>query len=410
MDFSGWAKALWPLIFFTAACNGAGDDHGRVMLGSEVLIRQHLDRLSGKRVGLITNQTGELPEGGSLAEALVKHGVALVALFSPEHGSRGTEKAGEAVSDTSDPLTGIRVFSLYGATRKPTSEMLRGIDILLYDLQDVGVRCYTYISTMGLAMEAASEAGIPFLVLDRPDPLGGLRVEGPVMEDSLRSFVGRYPIPFVYGLTCGELALMLAGEGWLETATMPRVDVIRMEGWRRRMLWDDTGLAWIPPSPNIPDAATALIYPATCFVEATAVSEGRGTPAPFKTIGAPFVDGELLSRSLASTGNSGIAIEPVSFTPGSSKHSGHLCRGIRVSVSSEVGYHAVPFGIHLLMILRDLYPSETDINRGSLGRLLGSAEAVRLIVSGGDPSRFEALCSTGVDSFIALSRPYRLYE
>ncbi|MEK9136788.1 MAG: DUF1343 domain-containing protein, partial [Bacteroidota bacterium] len=226
---------------------------------------KELNLVKGKKVGLITNHTGRLSSGQHLVDTLLAQGISVVALFGPEHGVRGEAAAGEKVGDTIDAKTGIPVFSLYGKTRTPTSDMLRDVDVLVYDIQDVGARFYTYISTMGLCMKAAIESGIPFIVLDRPNPLGGLKVEGPILEDSLKSFVGMYPIPLVYGLTCGELAMMINGEGWLATSAKADLTVVRMEGWTRSMLWDDTGLSWIRPSPNIPTPVTALVYPGTCL-------------------------------------------------------------------------------------------------------------------------------------------------
>jgi uncharacterized protein YbbC (DUF1343 family) len=286
----------------------------RVSTGADVLVAEHLDLLKGKRVGLITNHTGRVSSGEFLVDVLLGKKINVVALFGPEHGIRGEAAAGDAVDDGVDDQTGIAVYSLYGATRKPTPTMLEGVDILMYDIQDVGVRFYTYISTMGLAMEAAAEHGIPFVVVDRPNPIGGLKLDGPVLIDSLRSFVGMYPIPVAYGLTCGELAVMIKSEGWLDLAKLD-LTVIWMEGWKRTMLWDDTGCPWVRPSPNIPTPATALVYPATCFIEATNVSEGRGTERPFHFIGAPFIDGGTLSGKLNALRLPGVRFSPTEFTP-----------------------------------------------------------------------------------------------
>lgn len=251
-----------------------------VKLGNDVLVERHLQLLEGKRVGLIVNHTARLSSGQYLVDMLVQRGIVIVALFGPEHGIRGEGLAGEKISDTKDEKTGIPIYSLYGKTRKPTAEMLANVDMLVYDIQDVGVRFYTYISTMGLCMAAAAEKGIPFIVLDRPNPLGGEKVDGPILDDSLKSFVGMYPIPIVYGLTCGELAKMINAEGWFatkESGLLNRLKcnltVITMEGWKRKMPWGDTGLEWVPPSPNIKSAQTALVYPMTCLIEATNISE-----------------------------------------------------------------------------------------------------------------------------------------
>src|SRR5438552_13127449 len=222
----------------------------QVQLGSEVLAANGFKELQGKRVGLITNPSGVSRNGESTIDLLRRApGVKLVALFGPEHGVYGDVNAGEWVAERTDQRTGLPVHSLYGATRKPTPAMLKGLDALVYDLQDTGVRSYTFISTMGLAMEACAQAGVEFIVLDRPNPLGGERVEGPMLEDRFRSFVGQWNIPYAYGMTCGELARMINGEGWIKSPC--KLTVVRMIGWRRPMVWRDTGLAWAPTSPNV---------------------------------------------------------------------------------------------------------------------------------------------------------------
>src|SRR5512147_368248 len=251
------------LIIFTLI-GGQASTAQAVSVGTDFLLKARLDLVSGKRVALIVNHTALTAEGIHLVDALRSRGVAVVRMFGPEHGVRGAAAAGEKVSDGFDSATGIPVTSLYGKIQKPTREMLRDVDILLYDIQDVGARFYTYISTMKLCMEAAAERGIPFVVLDRPNPLGGVLVDGPVLEDSLRSFVGCAPIPIVYGLTAGELARYLVGERLLARGPNPDLLVLPVEGWIRKEMWEGTGLQWIPPSPNLPTQASALAYPATC--------------------------------------------------------------------------------------------------------------------------------------------------
>ena len=379
----------------------------KVQLGADVLIEKHLDLLAGKRVGLITNHTGRLSDGRLLKDVLLEKRVEVVALFAPEHGLLGKTGAGEEVGDDRDSA-GIPVYSLYGSTKKPTVEMLHSIDLLIYDIQDVGVRFYTYISTMGLAMEAAAEQRIPFVVLDRPNPLGGLRVEGPLMEDSLKSFLGLYPIPVVYGLTCGELALMIVGEGWLGSSVKPEVIVIAMEGWKRKMAWGETGLAWIPPSPNIPDAATALCYPATCYIEATNLSEGRGTGEPFRLIGAPFIDGESLAKSLESLAIPGVTFEASTFTPVSSKHKGSLCGGVRMRITNPASYQAVDTGLKLLQEIRRIYPDDVLVESSFLLRLLGSGSVVHSLLETSDQADTGATLGD-LEVFREKSLAYLLY-
>ncbi|NBV34379.1 MAG: DUF1343 domain-containing protein [Proteobacteria bacterium] len=253
-----------------------------VELGIDNLESRQFEQLKGKRVGLITNQTGVNAAGRRTREILAKApGVKLVSLFTPEHGLDGKELAGKYVANRKDSLTGLVAHSLYGPTRKPTPEMLRGLDVLVYDMQDIGVRSYTYISTMAKCMEAAGESGLEFMVLDRPNPLGGLRIEGPPVEPQWISFVGQLPVPYVHGMTCGELARMLNDRQWM--ASRCRLTVVKMRGWERQMIWQDTGLRWVQTSPNIPRADSPAYYVATGIVGSLAGLEtGVGGATPFE--------------------------------------------------------------------------------------------------------------------------------
>lgn len=398
---------LLLLALLLAAHAGAAPP---VRTGADVLVRDRLALLHGKRVGVITNHTGRLADGTHLVDTLVARGVRITALFGPEHGIRGEAAAGEKLSDSRDPATGVPVYSLYGATRKPTPAMLRNVDILLYDIQDVGVRFYTYISTMALAMEAAAEARIPVVVLDRPNPLGGLAVDGPVRVDSLASFVGHLPIPVVYGLTCGELARMIEGERWLPAGLRPDLTVVPMEGWERRMLWPDTGLRWVRPSPNLPTFAAAQIYPATCFIEATDCSEGRGTDAPFQTIGAPYVDGNLLATRLAGRALPGVRWEPVRFVPKVSKHKGTPCGGIRGEVTDQGVFQPLLTALVLLDELRTAYPGTFTVRVPTMNRLMGSVVPWRELAAGRAPSEIPSLWQEELARFTAQAARYRVYR
>ncbi len=353
--------------------------HAAMKTGADILIERRLNIVKGKNVGLITNQTGRLSTGEFLLDALRAQSVHVVALFSPEHGIRGTVEAGVPIQNETDSATGIPIYSLHGRTKKPDSSMLKGIDLLVYDVQDVGVRFYSYISTMGLAMEAAAEAGIPFVVLDRPDPLGGMLVDGPVLQDSLTSFVGMYPLPVVYGLTCGELAEMINREGWLARAVHADLTVVWMEGWTRTMSWGETGLSWSPPSPNIPAPSTSFVYPATCYLEGTNISEGRGTGRPFNQFGAPFLAVRALVAALDSLALPGVRFVPTTFTPSSSKFSGTLCQGVLVEITDARSYSPVSVGLHIVNLLARRYPGRCVFNRTTLTRLFGSGEVLEVI-------------------------------
>jgi uncharacterized protein YbbC (DUF1343 family) len=381
----------------------------RVKTGADLLLEKRLDILRGKRIGLITNQSGRVSSGEYLLDALIARGIEVTALFGPEHGIRGTEPAGESVSDSIDGKTHIPVFSLYGRIRKPTPAMLKNVDLLLFDIQDVGARFYTYLSTLGLCMEAAAEMGIPFVVLDRPNPLGGILTDGPVIPDSLRSFVGMFPVPVIYGLTIGELAAMANGEGWLAGGVRADLTVIAMEGWTRTMLWRDTGLPWIPPSPNIRRPETALVYPATCYLEATNMSEGRGTGQPFHVIGAPFVDGPELAAVLSSRELSGLRVSDVRFTPSSSKFAGVDCSGVSMEFTMSDSLRPVRIGLEILCSLRKSCPDSLVVNRRGLARLLGDPGALDLISGGKSPALIAGRWEPGLQAYRAKASRYFIY-
>lgn len=305
--FMALAVVLLLALIPAAAVTGIGkaDSTGEESFsaGVEVLLDEELDQLEGKNVGLITNPTGVDQELNSIVDTLHNHpDVNLVSLYGPEHGVRGSEQAGDYVEFYIDERTGLPVYSLYGETRKPTPEMLEGVDVLLFDIQDVGTRFYTYIYTMAYAMEAAAENDIEFMVLDRPNPIGGVSVEGPVLDPDYSSFVGLYPIPLRHGMTVGELALLFNDEFDIGAD----LSVVEMNGWERSDYYDDTPLEWVLPSPNMPTLDTAAVYPGAALIEGTNVSEGRGTTKPFELIGAPFIDGVDLAEQLNNAGLPGV--------------------------------------------------------------------------------------------------------
>lgn len=385
-------------------------DTPRVTVGADVLLARRMDLLAGKRIGVITNHSARVASGAHLVDEFLRRGVRVTALFGPEHGIRGAADAGSHVRDTVDARTGLPVYSLYGATRAPTPAMLDRVDVLVYDIQDVGVRFYTYISTMILSMAAAAPRGIAFIVLDRPNPIGGLVVDGPVLPDSLRSFVGPLPIPVVYGLTAGELATMANEEGWLRGGARANLTVVPMEGWTRRMRWEETGLEWIAPSPNMPTPETADVYPALCFLEATNFSEGRGTPEPFLTFGAPFVPAaEAVVDLIARLGLRGVTSRPSEFTPKTSKYAGILCRGARISMDPAQVKEPVRAGIAILSALKKSWPDSMRISRSSLARLLGDATVYDRLNAGEAPDSICASWESDLARYRLLSRKYRRY-
>ncbi|MEZ5976720.1 MAG: DUF1343 domain-containing protein [Planctomycetota bacterium] len=355
-----------------AACSSAGDEARHevvpardVACGIDVLVEEDFERLAGKRVGLVTNHTGRLRDGSRTIDALAgTERLELVALFSPEHGAEGVLDE-EGLADGRDAATGLPVFSLYGDTKEPTPEMLAGLDALLFDVQDVGTRFYTYVSTMGLAMEAAGRAGVAFVVLDRPNPLGGDVVEGPVLDEGRRSFVGFHEIPVRHGMTVGELARLFRAERELDV----ELEVVQVRGWRRADAFDATGLAWTPTSPNMRRLSAAFLYPGVGLLEFTNVSVGRGTDTPFERVGAPWIDGRRLADALAAARVEGLACVPVTFVPTSSVFAGETCGGVDLFVTERGAFRSVRAGLALAQALRDGFGEAWD--RSRFDRLLG---------------------------------------
>ncbi len=341
----------------------------KVKTGIDVLREHRFDQIVGKRIGLITNPTGVTGSLLSSVDALYRaNGVKLVALFGPEHGVRGDADAGKLVANYTDQATGLPVYSLYGGTRKPTRDMLRGLDALVYDIQDIGVRSYTYISTMGYAMEAAAENGLEFVVLDRPNPLTGVRVEGPMLDQTYKSFVGLYPIPYVYGMTNGELARMINEEGWLTNGVKCKLTVVPMEGWTRTMWWEETGLQWIPPSQNIPRPTTPMFYVMTGLLgELGTVNQGIGYSLPFELVGAAWINAEVLAASLNSRRLPGVEFRPIFYRP--SNDQGTRYQGVQIHVTDRDRIDLTAVQLHILEALYELYPDKNIYSRAKRERL-----------------------------------------
>lgn len=330
-----------------------------VSVGIDVLLQDGASILRGKKVALITHAAAVTADLEATADALFRApGVKLVALMGPEHGIRGAAYAGDKIADQKDPKTQVPVFSLFGNTQKPTPEMLKGVDVVVYDVQDIGVRSYTYISTLAMAMEAAADAGIPFIILDRPDPLGGLRIEGNLPpKDWKPDFVDYLPVPYVYGMTPGELAQMINGEGWLSGGKRCKLQVVPMKGWRRDMLFSDTGRIWAPTSPHIPHAETALFYAATGIVgELQTVSEGVGYTLPFEVLGAPWIDGQLFAKKMNELNLPGLIFRPIFYTPFYATYKGELCGGVQIHIIDDRRAPLTEIQFYAIEVLRSLYP------------------------------------------------------
>src|SRR6056297_3886871 len=385
------------------------NDSKQVKTGAEQLISSYFNELEGKRVGLVMNPTAVV-NGVHMLDTLMSLNVEISALFAPEHGFRGQAGAGEKIEDGVDLETGLPVYSLYGSSRKPTPEMLEGIDLLLFDMQDVGARFYTYHATMGLVIEAATDAGIPVWILDRPNPLGGNYVSGWIRDDEFSSFVGPYPVPAAHGMTLGELAGMMAGEGWLETESEPILRVVEMDGWNRSMLWPGTQLPWIAPSPNLPTFEHAYVYLGTCLIEGTSLSEGRGTESPFLTLGSPGTEFSEEDISRLNSRIEGAEISAVQFTPReipgvalNPKHEGELSYGVSISVEDYSVYQPFENGLIILAELMQHTPEATT--REFLYKLAGT-RAIDDIISGElDPNNAEF----DLSSFMTKRETYLIY-
>ncbi|HEX7118085.1 MAG TPA: DUF1343 domain-containing protein [Longimicrobiales bacterium] len=383
---------------------------GRVRLGLDVLLAGDAAALRGRRVGLITNHTGRSASGESTIDLLHRHpAFELVALYSPEHGIRGAAEAGEKVESGRDARTGLPVHSLYGATRKPTPEMLEGVDVLVFDIQDIGARYYTYVWTMALAMQAAAENGLPFVVLDRPNPIGGAQVQGNVLDPEYATFVGLYPVPMRHGLTAGELARLLNGE----FAIGAELIVVPMEGWRRDAWFDETGLQWIAPSPNMPSLESATHYPGTCLFEGTNLSVGRGTPIAFQQIGAPWLDHETLARRLNDYALPGVRFEAVVFTPerpGDGKYGGESVRGVRFIATDRDRYDPTHAAVAALIEIRRLHPDRLEWRASHFDRLAGTAALREQIVAGASLEEITAPWAEQLAAFRHAREQYLLYR
>lgn len=327
-----------------------------VETGLAQLARAGAASLRGRRVGLVTHPAAVLPDLTSAVDALLDAGVRLTALFGPEHGFDGAAADGAAVADARHLRTGLPVFSLYGATREPSAEMLAEVDVLLCDVQDVGARFYTFISTLYYALCAAGRHGRAIIVLDRPNPINGLTVEGPLVAPGLESFVGIVPIPIRHGLTVGELARYMNAE----YALGADLTVVEMRGWRRGMWFDETGLPWISLSPGMPQLTTATVYPGMCFIEGTNLSEGRGTALPFEVVGAPWLDSYTLSGALNRLALPGVRFRPTHFVPSASKHSERDCQGVQAHATDRDALRPVEVGLHVVAACRAQAPDRFE--------------------------------------------------
>jgi uncharacterized protein YbbC (DUF1343 family) len=374
-----------------------------VLCGVDVLVRDGFKLLKGQTVGLVTNHTGLTADLRSTIDVLHSApGVKLSALFGPEHGLRGDRD--EKVTDAADAATGLPVYSLYGQTYKPSQDVLKGLDALVFDIQDIGCRFYTYISTMGHCLEACAEAGIHFVVLDRPNPITGTRVEGPMGDADTLSFIAWHPIPTQHGMTVGELARLFN----VERKTGAGLVVVPCEGWRRSDWFDTTGLAWTNPSPNMRCLNQATLYPGVGLLETTNVSVGRGTDTPFEHFGAPWMDGRRLAAVLNDRGVPGVSFVPVRFTPESSVFRGVTCSGVNVVITSRARFRAVRAGIEIATAIRSVHADAWTVDR--YARLLVNRATLEAVKRLDRADEIERSWSPGLRSFARRRAPYLLYR
>lgn len=413
---------IYLRLFFTFLlifCCKSPERSQSLKLGIDVLMESKIDLLKGKRVGVITNQTGVDSKGNHIIDLLFDSpDVELAALFCPEHGIRGDVEGGFKIENNKDDKTGVPIFSIYGATKKPTRKMLAGLDVLIFDIQDVGTRFYTYISTMSLCMEAAAENSIPFIVLDRPNPIGGSKVEGTVLDVKYRSFVGIQPIALRHGMTVGELAKMFNEEKWLTNGVKVDLTIITMENWKRDSFYDELGLKWIKPSPNMPSAITALLYPGMGLLETCNVSEGRGTDKPFINIGAPWLDNVALKKRLDETNIPGIKIDTTSYIPidkpGAAmnpKFEGERCKGLIFEITDARVFPSVEFGIRLIFQIRQNHPHKFSWkSKQRILKMFGNEDVPRAINEAESVENVIQTWQLELEKFKTIRKKYLLYE
>jgi len=398
-----------------ASCS-TGQNKQQVLTGLDRLVSDDFTKFDGKTVGIVCNHTARNKDGNHIVDLFHKSNkVTVKAIFAPEHGFRGQESAGSSIDDQVDAKTGIKIYSLYGKTRKPTDKMLEGIDALVYDIQDVGVRFYTYISTMTYCMEAAAEKDIPIYILDRPNPIRGDIVEGAIRKNGYESFVGMHPIPVRYGMTVGELATMINQEDFLDTLRAD-LKIVKMQGWKRDLWYDQTKLPWIAPSPNMPELTTAIVYPGMCFLEGTNLSEGRGTEFPFLLFGAPWLDSDKIVEELNNLNLDGIVFHKKDFTPvdlpgraTNPKYEDKKCGGIKLEITDRNNYRPIRTAVKIIAQIYDHYPEKFEWRKRWIDLLSGSDELRNTISEEKQVDSLLSKWELEAKDFQNLSKKYFLY-
>jgi len=378
----------------------------QTLCGVDVLLADELSRLAHRRVGLLTNPTGVTKDLQTNYLRLRAAGVNLVALFSPEHGFAASAAEGAQVASGRERRTGLPLYSLYGESHRLTPEMLADVDVVLYDLQDVGARFYTYTTTLAFVLEACAKYGKAIMVVDRPNPVTGVRIEGPMLDPALQSFTGYGPLPLRYGLTLGELAQFYNRTLHLGAD----LTVIAMRGWQRGLWFDQTGLEWVPPSPNMPRAATAIAYPGMCLLEGTNLSHGRGTALPFEITGAPWVEGDDLADALNAQALEGVRFRACAFTPSANRFSGENCFGVQAHVTDREALQPVAMGLQIVRTLLAMYQDQFAWQSAHFDRLIGDATVRQQLEQGAAIADIMAPWAAGRQQFVEQRRPVLLYQ
>lgn len=378
----------------------------------DVFLEKYAIKYAGKRIGLVTNMTGVNEQLVTTIDLFYEHpNIELTTLYGPEHGIRGDAKEGEKVSSSIDPYTNLPVYSLYGENRKPSKEMLAEVDVIVFDLQDLGSRYYTYIYTMAYVMKACAESNIECVILDRPNPISGDQMEGNLVADDVRSFVGLYPIPNRHGMTIAELALFFNHEFSIKCD----LTVVPMDGWKRSMYFDDTSFYWVPPSPNTTSIDMSVLYTGTCLVEGTNLSEGRGTTQPFECIGAPFIDGHKLAKIFNEKSIPGVLARPTSFIPTYQKHKDILCHGIQLHIVDRKSLHSLQAGLTVIETIAFMYPDAFEfVDHNNQNKfffdLLAGTKSLREQILTGKTEQFLEQAEYELSGFKEQRKPYLLYS
>ncbi len=408
---------LIPFFFVSCSITKEIKKPENVLVGADVLLNEKYDLIKNKRIGIITNHTAILGNGTHLVDTLsTKKDVTISALFGPEHGIRGNSADGMSIKNGIDVKTGLKVFSLYGKNKKPTGEMLNNIDILVFDIQDIGARFYTFISTMFYAIKSAAENNIPILILDRPNPINGIDVQGPVLSKQFKSFVGIAEIPIRHGMTVGELALFFNRKNILETSTTARLTVIKMENWQRNFYFNNCGIKWIKTSPNMPTLNTAIVYPGMCLLEGTNISEGRGTDSPFLLIGSPFINSKKVINELSKLNVKGIKLSEKQFIPKTIPHKAYkpkyeneVCNGIKLKIINRKIFNPVDFSVNLIYTFNKLYPEKFSFRNNWIDKLWGSSSLRKMIKENKTPDEIIKSWQFQLNKFKKERKQFLLY-